>query len=104
MIIITSTVTVKAEHYDEAVAFSQRHVAASRLEDGCLSHRYFEDPENARTLVFLEYWKDQAAIDLHFAQSYSLEFADAFRSWCEGELGLDFHHVSATNRLDMLGP
>ncbi|MBW2295638.1 MAG: antibiotic biosynthesis monooxygenase [Deltaproteobacteria bacterium] len=101
MIIITSTVTIKADHYDEAVAFSKLHVAASRLEDGCLSHRYFEDPENPRTLIFLEYWKDQAAIDSHFAQPYSLEFAKAFRSWCEGNLNLDFHHVSATNQLDL---
>ena len=101
MIIITATATVKPDHYDDAVTFSKRHVAASRLEDGCLSHRYFEDPENAHTLVFLEYWKDQAAIDLHFAQSYSLEFARQFRAWCEGDLGLEFHHVCATNRLEL---
>jgi quinol monooxygenase YgiN len=101
VIIITSTVRIRADHYDEAIAFSKRHVAASRLESGCLSHRYFEDPENPRTLVFLEYWKDQAAIDAHFAQPHSLEFAKAFRSWCEGELCLEFHHVSATNQLDL---
>ena len=101
MIIITSTVTIKAEHYDEAIAFSKRHVAASRLETGCLSHRYFKDPENAYTLVFLEYWSDQEAIDSHFAQPYSLEFAHVFRTWCEGDLGLEFHHVSATNQLDL---
>jgi quinol monooxygenase YgiN len=101
VIIITSTVRIRADHYDEAIAFSKRHVAASRLESGCLSHRYFEDPENPRTLVFLEYWKDQAAIDAHFAQPYSLEFAKAFRSWCEGELCLEFHYVSATNQLDL---
>jgi quinol monooxygenase YgiN len=101
VIIITSTVQIRADHYDEAVAFSKRHVAASRLESGCLSHRYFEDPENPCTLVFLEYWKDQAAIDAHFAQSYSLDFSKAFRSWCEGELCLEFHHVSATNQLDL---
>jgi quinol monooxygenase YgiN len=101
MIIITSTVTLKAEHYDEAVAFSKHHVDASRLEAGCLSHRYFEDPENPRTLVFLEYWKDQAAIDSHFAQPYSLEFAKAFKSWCEGDLRLEFHLVSETNQLDL---
>ena len=101
MIIITATVTIKADHYADAVALSKRHVAASRLEDGCLSHRYFEDPEAERTLVFLEYWKDQDAIDHHFAQSYSREFAASFRSWCEGDLGLELHHVSETKRLDL---
>ena len=101
MIIITATVTIKADHYDDAVAFAKRHVAASRLEAGCLSHRYFEDPENARTLVFLECWKDQTAVDAHFAQSYSQDFASSFRTWCEGDLSLELHHVAETNRLDL---
>jgi quinol monooxygenase YgiN len=101
VIIISSTVTIQADRFDDAVALAKRHVAASRLEAGCLSHRYFEDPERAHTLVFLEYWEDQAAIDFHFAQSYSREFAAAVRSCCEGALGLDFHHVSATERLEL---
>ena len=101
MIIITATVLVEADHYSEAVAFAQRHVAASRLEEGCLSHQYFEDPEHERRLVFLEMWKDQAAIDHHFAQPYSREFVEVFRSWCERDLALDIHHVSKSDHVDL---
>lgn len=100
MILITSSVKVANEHFDEAVAFARRHVAASRLEAGCLSHRYFEDPEQPRTLVFLEAWKDQAAIDFHFAQSYSRDFAETMKSWSEGPVGLEIHTVSETRRLE----
>ncbi len=101
MIIISAAVKVKHEHYEEAIDFARRHVAASRLEEGCLSHRYFEDPENERTLVFIEFWRDEAAIESHFAEPYSREFSAAFKGWCEGELGLDFHHVSKTNHVDL---
>ncbi|MDP6977385.1 MAG: putative quinol monooxygenase [Myxococcota bacterium] len=101
MILITSTVTITPEHFDDAVDFSRRHVAASRLEAGCLTHQYFEDPEQPRTLVFLEAWKDQAAIDFHFAQSYSQKFATAIKSWSEGPAGLEIHTVSETKRLEL---
>ncbi len=101
MIIITATVRIRAGHYDEAIAFARRHVAASRLEEGCLSHRFFEDPEHDRTLVFLEEWQDQAAIDRHFAEPHSREFVEAFRAWSEGDLALEIHVVSSTNRLDL---
>jgi len=100
MILITSSVTIAAEHYGEAIAFAKRHVDASRLEAGCLAHQYFEDPENSHTLVFLESWKDQAAIDFHFAQSYSRDFAKAISAWAEGRVGLEIHEVSETRRVE----
>ncbi|HEB90446.1 MAG TPA: antibiotic biosynthesis monooxygenase [Deltaproteobacteria bacterium] len=101
MIIITATVRIRAEHHEEALAFARRHVATSRLEEGCLSHRFFEDPEHDRTLVFFEEWQDQAAIDRHFAQPHSGEFVKAFRAWCEGGIALELHHVSNTNRIEL---
>jgi len=99
MILITASVQVQPAHWEAAVAFAKRHVAASRLEEGCVSHRWFEDPERAHTLVFLERWQDQAAVDHHFAQPYSLAFVRAFKEWCEGALGLEIHQVAQTRRL-----
>jgi len=101
MILITSTVTIQPEHLDEALAFAKRHVAASRREEGCASHRYFVDPEDERTLVFLEQWRDRAAVEHHFAQPYSRAFATAMKEWCEGDPGLEIHEVAATRRLTL---
>jgi quinol monooxygenase YgiN len=92
-------VKVQPAHWEAAVALAKRHVATSRLEPGCASHRYFVDPERECTLVFVEEWQDQAAVDHHFAQPYSREFARAFKDWCEGELGLDIHRIADTRRL-----
>jgi len=99
MILITSTVTIHPEHRDEAVAFAKRHVAASRCEAGCASHRYFVDPEDEHTLVFLEQWRDRAAVEHHFAQPYSRAFAAAMKQWCEGDPRLEIHEVAATRSL-----
>ena len=96
MILITATLTIRPEHLGEAVAFSRRRVAASRLEPGCTSHRFFVDPEDERTLVFLEEWRDRAAVAEHFAKPYSREFAAAMKRWCEGDPCLALHEVAKT--------
>ena len=101
MIIITSTAKIKAQHFKDAVALAKTHVASSRLEEGCLSHQYFEDPENERNLVFLECWRDQEAINFHFTQSYSQTMSASFKAWSDGPLSLEFHHVEKTDRLSL---
>jgi quinol monooxygenase YgiN len=99
MIIITATLTIRPEHLGEALAFSKRHVVASRLEAGCASHRFFVDPEAERTLVFLEEWRDPAAVEEHFAKPYAREFAAAMKQWCEGDPCLEIHEVAKTRSL-----
>jgi len=101
MLLITARVAVAAEHWDEAVALAKSHVAASRREPGCLGHDYFIAPDCDRTLVFLERWKDQAAIDAHFAEPYSREFAVRYKEWCEGALAIEIHQVAATRTLSL---
>ncbi|MBW2243934.1 MAG: antibiotic biosynthesis monooxygenase, partial [Deltaproteobacteria bacterium] len=54
MIIITSTIQTPPEYFAPAIEQARKHVAASRLEEGCLSHQYFVDPEHEHTIVFLE--------------------------------------------------
>jgi len=101
MILITATVTVRPEHCEAAVALAKRHVAASRREEGCASHRYFVDPERERTLVFLEQWRDRAAVEHHFAQPYARAFAAAMKQWCEGDPGLEIHEIARTRHLTL---
>jgi len=99
MILITATLTIRPEHLGEAVTFSKQHVAASRLEAGCVSHRFFVDPESDCTLVFLEEWRDRAAVEEHFAKPYSREFAAAMKRWSEGDPRLEIHEVAKTRSL-----
>jgi quinol monooxygenase YgiN len=74
MIIITGNLLIKEGCMEKALVASQKHVAHSRTEPGCISHAVFQDPENPLRLFFFEQWEDQAAIDTHFALPSSQRF------------------------------
>ena len=93
MIIITSEVIIDEKHWTEACELAQVHVAASRKEPGCISHRYLLSPEIDHCLFFYEEWKDRDAIDFHFQQSYSRAISKNFNLWAISEVIINFHHV-----------
>jgi len=88
LIIITASVELKPEHWEQAQVLAQSHSEASRAEAGCVSHDWYPHPELAHTLFFFEQWQDQAAIDLHFAQPYSARLVECFRDWAASEVVL----------------
>ena len=46
MIIITGDLLIKDGCMQQAIKASQKHVAHSRNEPGCISHAVYQDPEN----------------------------------------------------------
>lgn len=80
MIIITGDLLIKEGNMQQALQASQKHVAHSRTEHGCISHAVYQDPEDALRLFFYEQWVDQAAIDAHFVLPSSQAFVTQVRS------------------------
>ena len=80
MIIITGDLLIKEGHMSQAMQASQKHVAHSRTEPGCISHAVYHDPENDLRLFFYEQWADQSAIDAHFALPSSQAFVVEVRA------------------------
>jgi quinol monooxygenase YgiN len=55
-------------------AFKQRfirHVESSRKEPGCVTFNLYQSKKNPQIYWLYEIWKDQAALDFHFAQDYT---------------------------------
>jgi quinol monooxygenase YgiN len=77
MMIITGNLLIKQGCMEKALVASQKHVAHSRTEPGCISHAVFQDSENPLRLFFFEQWEDQAAIDTHFALPSSQRFVNS---------------------------
>jgi quinol monooxygenase YgiN len=75
MIVVTGSFLAKDGQFDTALALSLAHVRRSRLEDGCLLHSVNIDAENANRLVFVEEWRDMAALHVHFKVPECREFA-----------------------------
>jgi quinol monooxygenase YgiN len=80
MMIITGDLLIKEGYMQQALQASQKHVAHSRTESGCISHSVYQDPENTSRLFFYEQWADQASIDAHFALPSSQAFVAQVRT------------------------
>ena len=79
MLIVTGSVTARAESFQALRQAALDHVHRSRTEAGCLTHSVQVDCEHPLRLVFYEEWADRAALDVHFAQPGSAAFMAAVR-------------------------
>ena len=94
MIIITSEITIDESKWQAALDLAKSHVEQSRLEPGCISHRYLISPEKKNCMFFYEEWVDRAAIDFHFTQRYSRHISKSFQAWATSEVKINFHTVT----------
>jgi quinol monooxygenase YgiN len=74
MVLITGTVVVAPENRDKLFALARTQVTNSRMEEGNLSYGFYEDAFQSGTFVFVEKWRDPAAVQTHFAKPYSDDF------------------------------
>lgn len=95
MIIVTGSVTARSDSFTAMLEAARAHVGRSRREDGCISHEVAVDCENPLKLVFLERWRDIAALTTHFAQPGSAELMNAVHAHAEAST-LDAYETTAT--------
>jgi quinol monooxygenase YgiN len=69
-LIIAGTVRVPAENLDRFRPHMLEMLAASRAEDGCLAYSYAQDVADPGLIRIFEAWRDQAALDAHFASGH----------------------------------
>jgi quinol monooxygenase YgiN len=71
---ITAKVYVKPGREDDFIKAAQWIIDLTHKEAGCLEYTLYQDPVNKTNFFFFERYRDQAAIDAHFAASYFKEF------------------------------
>jgi quinol monooxygenase YgiN len=76
-IIIAGTVRVPPEALPALKPHMHEMLAASRAEAGCLTYSYAEDVAEPGLIRVFEAWRDQAAIDAHFASPHMGEWRAA---------------------------
>ena len=99
MIVITGKADVTPANRDAFRPVAERQVTLSRKEDDCLAYGYYEDAMQPGTFLFYEEWKDQAAVDFHFAQSYCHEFMEAAGRLSNEPPQVKIHHVAETQKI-----
>lgn len=82
MILVLGAIRVRSGQLDAALALSQKHVARSREEAGCIAHAVHRDTEDDLRLVFVEQWSDVEALHVHFKIPASKQFVQDLNALC----------------------
>ncbi len=99
MILITGTVVVAPESRAAFLEIAIRHVNHSRGEAGCLGYTCNEDVMAANSFTFVERWRDQAAVQFHFAEDYSRGFVGEIRKLATNSPVVEIHEVTGTREV-----
>jgi quinol monooxygenase YgiN len=71
---IVARVTLKADKIKAFTDAARDIIEKSNKEPGCKSYQLFQDPYDNTKFVFVEEYKNQAAVDAHFASEYFKAF------------------------------
>ena len=78
---ITAKVFVKPEYVASFLEVAKTLIDSSNAEPGCEGYMLYQNPYDNTKLIFVETWKDQAAIDKHFSMSYFKAFGPKTQDW-----------------------
>ncbi|GGA88835.1 antibiotic biosynthesis monooxygenase [Brucella endophytica] len=93
MLLIVGTVRLPPENLPAARQAMRRMIEASRAEDGCFDYCYAEDVLEPGLIHVKEMWREQAALDLHFASAHIAEWRAAWPELGIGDRDLRLYEV-----------
>lgn len=73
-IVLIAQLKVKEDAVDAAKAAALAIVEQSRSEAGCINYDVHQSIEDETVFIWHETWRDQAAIDEHFATDFFQKF------------------------------
>lgn len=75
-ILVVATLKIQDGKIDEALAELTPVVEATHEEEGCLSYVLHQDVNDRNTLVFVERWASQDALNAHMQQPHMLKLVE----------------------------
>jgi quinol monooxygenase YgiN len=76
MIIVFATVTLKVGKNQEFIDFSKNLIENTRLEEGCIGYKLYNDCESHDLFVFVEKWEDEKALNDHMETPHFKNFVE----------------------------
>lgn len=74
--IIAAKIYIKPEKVNEFTKMFQGMIDSTLKEPGCTQYQLYQNPYNKNSFLVFETYKNQAAIDAHFAASYFKSFGE----------------------------
>jgi quinol monooxygenase YgiN len=93
MLLIVGTFAIPPENLSAARSVMNRMVQGSRAEDGCEEYVYAEDLFEPGLIHVKELWRDQSALDLHFASGHLVEWRSSWVRFGIGSRNLRVYEV-----------
>ena len=84
MVSLIAKLPMKEDKVEEAIAAIKELVADVAKEEGTLLYTVNRDPKNPSTLVFVERYKDKAAVDFHSATPHFKAFFSKCTAFLSG--------------------
>ncbi|MBS1822116.1 MAG: antibiotic biosynthesis monooxygenase [Acidobacteria bacterium] len=98
MLLIVGTIRLPPEKLKDARPFMRAMVESSRAEDGCVEYGYAEDVLDPGLIHVKELWRDQAALDRHFATDHIADWRASWRALGIGDRDLRVYEVGEPRR------
>jgi len=77
MIYLIATLEIKPGSLPDIMAAVTPCIEATRKEAGCISYDLVHSLTDENTLMFVERWKDKAALDAHFQEPHLIAWRKA---------------------------
>lgn len=93
MIKIIAKTSVPKENLNAFISLAKPLVAASQTEEGNIFYHLHQSQENPEDVVFIEGWKDQAAIDSHNISAHFTQTLPKLAELCSKEMTIEKYDV-----------
>src|SRR5205085_3768474 len=98
-VLVAGTVRVPPERVAEFRPHMDAMLAASRAEDGCLAYSYAVDVQDPGLIRVFEAWRDQAALEAHFATAHLAGWRAVWPQFGVSDRQLKLYEVAAERQL-----
>jgi quinol monooxygenase YgiN len=98
-LIVIAHAPVAETHRDAFLVSARLCIAETRKEAGCLSYDMHESVTKPGLFVFVEEWKDRAALDFHMAAPHLKAFLAAALPCLSAKPSIEAMAVTETTRL-----
>ena len=85
MIVTIARQVINPACFDAYQNLARELAEASRAEAGCVSYQSVQSADDPRVHLFIECWRDQAAIDFHGATEHFTRIVPQFAAMFEEE-------------------
>ena len=98
-LIIAGTVRIPPDNIETFRPHMLAMMTASRAEDGCIDYDYAIDVFEPGVIRIFEIWRDQAALEAHFAAPHMAEWRAAWPSFGVSDRRLFAYEVASERPL-----